>query len=138
MRNNMSDEDRSAKRKECSVRNVKAVRKCANMSQEQFAGVLGVATNTISRIETEKVPLSAEVALKISEKFFVSMDYLFGLSDYEDGDPPCSKTCIDLINAQFLIDIQDIKIKELQGKLETIRKVSTNKKKRVNRPNHSL
>lgn len=115
-------------REERSAKNVKAVRTRSNMSQEQFAGAIGVATNTISRIETGSVLLSADVALRINKKFFVSMDYLFGFSSYEEGEPPCSKTCEELINAQSLIDIQDAMIKELNSRFEEIRKQLPDKK----------
>lgn len=115
-------------RKTRSAENVKAVRVHEGMSQEQFAGTIGVATNTISRIETGSVSLSADVALRINKKFHVSMDYLFGLSRYEEGEPPCTKTCADLINALSFIDIQEATIKNLDGKLEAIRKVIEGKK----------
>lgn len=121
MRHVMTREERSAK-------NIKAVRLRARMSQEQFAEALEVATNTISRIERGKTSVSAEVALKISEKFFVSMDYLFGRTPYEDGEPTCDKTCEDMLNAQNRIEMQDAIIKDLSSQIETIKSVITHKK----------
>lgn len=114
-------------RKELSAKNIKAVRMRANMSQEQFAEALGVATNTISRIETKVSPVSAEVALKINERFYVCMDYLFGFSSEEEGEPPCSLTCEELLNAQSLIEVQEATIKDLRGKLDAIQDVLNGK-----------
>lgn len=115
-------------RKELSAKNIKAVRVRANMSQEQFAEALGVATNTISRIETKASPVSAEVALKINERFYVCMDYLFGFSNEEEGEPPCSLTCEELLNAQSLIETQEAIIKDLRGQIEAIKNVVTGEK----------
>lgn len=116
-------------RKEHSAKNIKRVRERAGMSQEKFAETLGIATNTVSRIERGESPVSAEVALKINEKFFVCMDYLFGLSDEEEGEPPCSKTCEELLNAQNLIDLQDNMIKDFQSALETMQNTLAGKLK---------
>lgn len=132
MRPVMSREERSAK-------NVKAVRTRKNMSQEQFAEAIGVATNTISRIETGAVLLSADVALRINKEFFVNMDYLFGFSSYEEGEPSCSMTCEKLIDAQSLIDIQDAMIKELNSRFEEIRKQLPDKKTiKLKKPSRSI
>ena len=132
MRDVMSREKRSAI-------HIKKLRKGRNMSQEQFAGEIGVATNTISRIETGTVPLSAEVALKIKEKFTVSMDYLFGFSDYEEGEPPCDKTCEELNEAQIHIDLQDNIIRDLSNKLRAITEILADKKPlKLHKPGRSI
>lgn len=113
MRDVMTREERSAK-------NIKAIRTGRKMSQEQFADILDVATNTVSRIERGETSVSAEVALKINEKFYVCMDYLFGLSSEEEGEPPCSKTCEELLNAQTLVEVQMKELQELHRKIEAV------------------
>lgn len=56
---------------------VKELRQECGLTQEKFAEEIEVATNTISRIEQGKMSLSSEVALKIADKYYVSLDWLF-------------------------------------------------------------
>lgn len=116
---------------EISSEHVKAVRTRANLTQEEFAEKIGVSTNAISRIEREEVHLSAAIALKINRHFFVSLDYLFGLATHEEGEPPCSSTCEELLNAQSIINMQDNIIKDLRDKIDIIKNVVTGKEQPV-------
>lgn len=62
---------------------VKELRTEHHLTQEEFAESIGVATNTISRIEREEMSLSSEVALKIADEYKISLDWLFGRSKEE-------------------------------------------------------
>ena len=98
------------KREEHSLANIIALRTGKLWAQARLAEELGVATNTINRLENGKTMLSAELAIKYAEYFHVSMDYLFGFSPYEEGEPECSATCNSLINAQNQIDLLDAEV----------------------------
>ena len=52
------------------------------MTQKQFAQLLNVSGNTIHCWENDKQEPSMTMLLFISEYFDVSLDYLFGKSDY--------------------------------------------------------
>ncbi|MBM6899410.1 helix-turn-helix transcriptional regulator [Gemmiger formicilis] len=62
---------------------VKELRTERHLTQEEFAESIGVATNTISRIERKEMSLSSEVALKIADEYKISLDWLFGRSEEE-------------------------------------------------------
>lgn len=117
---------RIKERQEIASLHVKAVRRSRDLTQEEFAEKIDVSSNTISRIERGETPLTADVALKINKHFFVSLDYLFGLTSHEEGSPPCSASCEDLLSAQTLIQSQDFLIKELKDKLDAIQRVLNN------------
>ena len=106
---------------------IKAIRMRAELTQEEFAWQLGTGTGTISQIERGKRCLSADTALKIREKFGTSLDYLFGFTPYEEGEPSSSKMSEDLLNAQNLIEMQKAMIKDLRGKLDAIQDVLNGK-----------
>lgn len=120
-------------REKRSKEHIKALRASRKLSQEDFANLLGVATNTINRLENGVTKLSAMLAIKLAEEFHVSMDYLFGFSSYEDGEPPCSVSCPELIEAQNLIEWQDCEITELKEKLSLIKDVATGKEQPIKR-----
>lgn len=50
--------------------------------QTDIAKMLNVSSNTIYAWETDKQEPSMATLLKLSEMFEVSLDYLFGKSDY--------------------------------------------------------
>lgn len=102
---------------------IKKIRLDKKWTQEQFAAEIGVATNTISRIERNDNSLTADVAMKIAEKLYISMDYLFGFGPDEEEELPCGATCEELINAQNIIEVQETKIQELNRKIEGIKSI---------------
>lgn len=64
--------------------NVKYIRSESDITQKEFANIIGVSAATVSAYEQgEKIP-NLSVAMKIAKKFNVSLDWLCGLSDKEN------------------------------------------------------
>ena len=61
---------------------LKEVRVAKGMTQRQLAEVLNVSSNTEHCWETDKQEPSLSTVLFLSDYFDVSLDYLFGKSDY--------------------------------------------------------
>lgn len=57
-------------------RNLRAVREDRDIKQKDIAKVLNVSQNTYSQYETGVISLTAEVLIKLSEFYGVSIDYL--------------------------------------------------------------
>lgn len=57
---------------------IKSLREEQGMTQSELGKLLGVKDAAISKYESEKVPLTAETILKLSEIFSVSADYILG------------------------------------------------------------
>ena len=53
------------------------IRKENNYTQEQLAEQLGVATNTIARIETGNRGISIDLAIELVVRFDTTLDYIF-------------------------------------------------------------
>ncbi|MCL1820795.1 MAG: helix-turn-helix transcriptional regulator [Oscillospiraceae bacterium] len=93
---------KSKRKKDIIHGRVKELRTSSNvkLTQEEFAWEIGCSTNTISRIEQRKISLTSDIALKIAEKFDVSLDWLFMLTD-DDNDfyaPKKRKKLQDVLN----------------------------------------
>lgn len=71
---------------------LKALRKAADITQEELAKIVGVSTSMIGMYETNARRPSYEVLLKIAEKFNTTTDYLLGKSN--------NKTSTDKLNKQ--------------------------------------
>ena len=61
---------------------LKDLRREKNLTQQQLANKLNVSGNTVHGWETDKQEPSMTMLLKLSSIFNVSLDYLFGKSDY--------------------------------------------------------
>lgn len=61
---------------------LKELRKDKQLTQKQLADFLSVSGNTICSWENDKQEPSMDDLLKLSEKFEVSLDYLFGKDDF--------------------------------------------------------
>lgn len=57
---------------------IKSLREEQGMTQSELGKLLNVKDAAISKYESEKVPLTAETILKLSEIFSVSTDYILG------------------------------------------------------------
>ena len=56
--------------------NLKAIREDRDIKQKDIAEVLNVSQNTYSQYETGVISLTAEVLIKLSDFYKVSIDYL--------------------------------------------------------------
>ena len=61
--------------------NIRALREDNDLTQQQLADYLGVAQNTYSQYETEKIAYTAQVLVKLADFYGVSVDYLLGRTD---------------------------------------------------------
>lgn len=57
-------------------KNLKALREDRDIRQKDIAQILNVSQNTYSQYETGVISLTAEVLIKLSEYYGVSIDYL--------------------------------------------------------------
>lgn len=65
---------------------IKNIRYNHNISQEDMARMLEINRNYLSRVETNKTLPTAEILIKIAEKFNISIDSLLGINlNSKDG-----------------------------------------------------
>ena len=57
-------------------KNLRAIREDKDITQKVIAKVLNVSQNTYSQYETGVISLTAEVLIKLSDYYDVSIDYL--------------------------------------------------------------
>lgn len=57
-------------------KNLRSVREDRDIRQKEVAAYLNVSQNTFSQYETGVISLTAEVLIKLSEYYDVSIDYL--------------------------------------------------------------
>ena len=62
-------------------KNLRAVREDRDLKQKDLAAVLNVSQNTYSQYETGVIALTAEVLIKLSDYYNVSIDYLLDRTD---------------------------------------------------------
>ena len=62
-------------------KNLRAVREDRDLKQKDLAAVLNVSQNTFSQYETGVIALTAEVLIKLSDYYNVSIDYLLDRTD---------------------------------------------------------
>ncbi|MBQ3518631.1 MAG: helix-turn-helix transcriptional regulator [Clostridia bacterium] len=62
-------------------KNLRAVREDRDLKQKDLAAVLNVSQNTYSQYETGVIALTAEVLIKLSDFYNVSIDYLLDRTD---------------------------------------------------------
>lgn len=64
--------------------NLKALREDRDIRQKDIAQVLNVSQNTYSQYETGVISLTAEVLIKLSDFYGVSIDYLLDRTNNPD------------------------------------------------------
>ncbi len=69
-------------------RNLRSVREDRDIRQKEVAAYLNVSQNTYSQYETGVISLTAEVLIKLSEYYDVSIDYLL---DQTNNPQRCTK-----------------------------------------------
>lgn len=62
-------------------KNLRAIRKDRDIKQKDIAKALNVSQNTYSQYETGVISLTAEVLVKLSDFYGVSIDYLLDRTD---------------------------------------------------------
>lgn len=78
---------------------VTELRKQKNLSQTEFAKLVGVSREMIGRYERDEVMPSIEVAKKIADALDVSLDYLAG---------DAQKAAVDKQTLKLMHDIEDL------------------------------
>lgn len=61
--------------------NLKAIREDRDIKQKDIAKILNVSQNTYSQYETGVISLTAEVLIKLSDFYDVSIDFLLDRTD---------------------------------------------------------
>ena len=61
--------------------NIKNLRKCAGLTQQQLSSNLGITASAIGFLENEQREPTANTVLRYANYFEVSTDYLLGLED---------------------------------------------------------
>ncbi len=64
-----------------TFKNLKSIREDRDIKQKDIAKILNVSQNTYSQYETGVISLTAEVLIKLSEFYDVSIDYLLDRTD---------------------------------------------------------
>ncbi|MBQ3005358.1 MAG: helix-turn-helix transcriptional regulator [Clostridia bacterium] len=62
-------------------KNLRAIREDRDIKQKEIAQFLNVSQNTYSQYETGVIALTAEVLIKLSKFYGVSIDYLLDLTN---------------------------------------------------------
>ena len=62
-------------------KNLRSIREDRDIKQKDIAKVLNVSQNTYSQYETGVISLTAEVLIKLSDFYGVSVDYLLDRTD---------------------------------------------------------
>lgn len=62
-------------------KNLRAIREDRDIKQKEIAQILSVSQNTYSQYETGVIALTAEVLIKLSKFYGVSIDYLLDQTD---------------------------------------------------------
>ena len=64
-----------------TFKNLKSIREDRDIKQKDVAKILNVSQNTYSQYETGVISLTAEVLIKLSDFYGVSIDYLLDRTD---------------------------------------------------------
>ncbi len=64
-----------------TFKNLKSIREDRDIKQKDIAKILNVSQNTYSQYETGVISLTAEVLIKLSDFYDVSIDYLLDRTD---------------------------------------------------------
>ena len=60
-----------------SGKRIKALRKKNGLTQEKLAEQLGIAVNTVARIEIGNRGISIDLAIELTVRFNTTLDYIF-------------------------------------------------------------
>lgn len=65
-------------------KNIRAIREDNDIKQKEVAKILNVSQNTYSQYENGVIALTAEVLIKLSDFYDVSIDYLLDRTDKKE------------------------------------------------------
>ena len=94
---------------------IKELRTDLKMNQKNFSAAIGIRQSTLSSYENGVVTPSNEVLLTIAQKFHVSLDWLFGLSE--------NKIQISTLSDVILVLLQMNESNELRYELDVNNKL---------------
>lgn len=63
------------------------IRKQSRLTQKEFADKIGKSADLIAKMESGKTPASIETAIRVSEVFGVSLDYIYGRTQEIKDEP---------------------------------------------------
>ena len=102
------------------VKNLKYARENLELKQKEVADILGVTYSTVSGWETGKDTIPLRQLIKFANKFDLSLDYLFGLSNKNKNYEPLK---IDL--KKIGKNLKNIRIKNKKTQEEVARVLNT-------------
>ena len=102
------------------VKNLKYARENLELKQKEVADILGVTYSTVSGWETGKDTIPLRQLIKFANKFDLSLDYLFGLSNKNKNYEPLK---IDL--KKIGKNLKNIRIKNKKTQQEVARVLNT-------------
>lgn len=102
-------------KKEIVAQRLKELLESRALSQSELAEKCFLTKDAVSKIINGKMALSVPSALKIANAFGVSLDYLFGLTDFENA----TQLAISLIERQLTFGV-DVYSLESKHKLSTL------------------
>ena len=70
------------------VKNLRYARENLELKQKEIADILGVTYSTVSGWETGKDTIPLKQLVEFANKFNFSLDYLFGIKDYNENYEP--------------------------------------------------
>lgn len=80
-----------------------------NKTLEEFATPLGVTASNVSAIEKGRLKLSMDLAIKISETYNCSMDWLTkGIGEKSIGNAPVSDSTVREIEQKYVKALEEI------------------------------
>lgn len=65
-------------------KNLRNIREDSDLKQKDLAAVLNVSQNTYSQYETGVIALTADILIKLSDYYGVSIDYLLDRTDKKE------------------------------------------------------
>ena len=75
-------DDVNSEERELISERIKKIRALHRLTQQEFADILDYSVDKIKKIESKQKDLDIELALKINNQYDISLDYLYGISEY--------------------------------------------------------
>ena len=105
--------EKNHKSSEIIINRIKTIRKMANLSQKKFADRMNISDETITSIELNRLSLSFDNALRIAKEYNISLDYIYGLTDYINEEEALTFKLAKFLNSN--IKLKNMKYTDLDG-----------------------